>query len=614
MKKYIYALLISSLSLGSSSLLAQGFYGQTTYPHIDGGSKLSTAFAAKLHVNNPGYLMGGYRPFCGPNSSNFIIDRTDSGGIISNNSWSFQKSYQLFAYPSNECLNEPVRVNNCAGISIIETNAPGLPLFNANPTVRYALTGAFNNGCFFSLLDISGNPVFSTSFIFPLPQNFNVTKPNIIECASAKGNYIVTGSVDKTMYAFRINTSGVVLWSHFYPIAGAPLDMIESPYGSLAGNELVVVGKTELNAAFDGVDCFIMTLNEQNGAVNSFKRINTLSSVPLLGPTTSYFTTIALAPNCGPGTPDKGFIIGGYCDPRNLAQKNRSFFIRTDTNLNYAHVPNVFKSNFDPDAGEIADIQVRKRPNSDTSDFYALINSNIVGSIVVKFAASWHLYGPPSPFYETFYNVPGRLTEPCALDFIDAPNAPDKGLKVFASMGNLIPAGHYLANGYFSLETGCNPIGTINLSNVVSLNYTNQITPFGSLSTCASIILVPDNSPGFHQVCGPYAYIAGGSNARTIASSEPLSSTELIKTEVYPNPSNGLTNLNLELVEKSYVKLELCNAIGQIVANIEDGVFEAGTHAVEFNLKNLSLDAGIYFVRNTVNHKTSTVKLIYATN
>lgn len=614
MKNYIYLFLVSSFFLGSNSLNAQGFYGQVVYPHNDGGSRMSSAFTAKVHTNNPGYVMAGYQSLSSMNSHNFVIDRTDSGGIISNNYWSFQKAYQIFAYPGNECVNEPVRITNCSGVSIIETNPPGFQNFTANASIRYALTGAFNNGCFFSLLDVNGNPQVTTSFIFPLLRNLHITKPNIIECASAPGDYIITGSASKTMYAFRVNSSGTVLWSHFYPIAGAPLDMIESPYGPNAGNELVVVGRTELNALFDGVDCFIMTLNEQTGAVNSFKRINTLSSAPLLGPTESYFSAISLAPNCGPGTPPPGFLIGGFCDPRNSVNKNRSFFIRTDTNLNYAHVPYVFRSNLDQDAGEITDILVRKRPDSDTSDFYTLINSSVVGSIVVKFAASWHLYGPPSPFYETYYNIPGRLSQPCALDFIDTPNAPDNGLKVFATMDRNSPAGHYLANSYFSLETGCNPITNIPLSNVVSVDHINTIIPYGSLNECSNILLLASNNGGFNQICGPHSSILGASNARTIPLIEQKGATKEFQTELYPNPSNGLTKLNLQLSEKSMVKVDLCNAMGQIIFTLEEGNFEGGNHPIEFDLTSLNLGAGIYFIRNTVNKSTSTIKLIYTNN
>lgn len=63
----------------------------------------------------------------------------------------------------------------------------------------------------------------------------------------------------------------------------------------------------------------------------------------------------------------------------------------------------------------------------------------------------------------------------------------------------------------------------------------------------------------------------------------------------YPNPFNASTTIPFELPETAQIRLDLYNILGQRVATLEQGVFEAGRHTVILDGSRLS--SGIYVYR-----------------
>jgi hypothetical protein len=62
----------------------------------------------------------------------------------------------------------------------------------------------------------------------------------------------------------------------------------------------------------------------------------------------------------------------------------------------------------------------------------------------------------------------------------------------------------------------------------------------------------------------------------------------------HPNPFNPSTTISFSLPVESNVSIKLFNMLGQEVAQISEGEFQAGNHNVEFNARDLSSGAYIY--------------------
>jgi hypothetical protein len=64
----------------------------------------------------------------------------------------------------------------------------------------------------------------------------------------------------------------------------------------------------------------------------------------------------------------------------------------------------------------------------------------------------------------------------------------------------------------------------------------------------------------------------------------------------YPNPFNPSTTIRYELPQAATVRLEVFNALGELVATLAEGRVEAGAHRVEFGA-DARASSGVYFYR-----------------
>lgn len=76
----------------------------------------------------------------------------------------------------------------------------------------------------------------------------------------------------------------------------------------------------------------------------------------------------------------------------------------------------------------------------------------------------------------------------------------------------------------------------------------------------------------------------------------------------YPNPFNMTTTIAFQLPEPTAIQLDLYNILGQRVATIEQGLFEAGRHTVVLNGSDLS--SGVYVYRLRAGNFTQSRKLL----
>ena len=76
----------------------------------------------------------------------------------------------------------------------------------------------------------------------------------------------------------------------------------------------------------------------------------------------------------------------------------------------------------------------------------------------------------------------------------------------------------------------------------------------------------------------------------------------------FPNPTNGMSQVNVNLKKAANVSLDVCNIMGQRVFEIPSAKLSEGNHILTINASNLS--AGIYTYSVIVNGERSTRKMI----
>lgn len=78
---------------------------------------------------------------------------------------------------------------------------------------------------------------------------------------------------------------------------------------------------------------------------------------------------------------------------------------------------------------------------------------------------------------------------------------------------------------------------------------------------------------------------------------------------VYPNPSNGETNISLNLHSDANVQMDIIDLFGRNVMQIHNGILAAGEQSFAFN-QNANLSKGVYMVRCIVNGEMFVRKFI----
>lgn len=100
---------------------------------------------------------------------------------------------------------------------------------------------------------------------------------------------------------------------------------------------------------------------------------------------------------------------------------------------------------------------------------------------------------------------------------------------------------------------------------------------------------------------------AGATRLWNIAASLQETAAKATINSVYPNPAKDYTNIKINLTENTNVKIEVFNAVGQLVSVEQDGMMEAGDN--NFLIKTTDLSTGIYTINVTTANGTTTTKL-----
>ncbi|MEW5924263.1 MAG: PKD domain-containing protein, partial [Candidatus Zixiibacteriota bacterium] len=87
----------------------------------------------------------------------------------------------------------------------------------------------------------------------------------------------------------------------------------------------------------------------------------------------------------------------------------------------------------------------------------------------------------------------------------------------------------------------------------------------------------------------------GMSGSSQVAKQTPLIPESFSLSQNYPNPFNPATSVSFNLPKACQVDLSVYNILGQKVATLADGQYDAGVHTVQWNAGNCA--SGIYFYK-----------------
>jgi Tol biopolymer transport system component len=132
---------------------------------------------------------------------------------------------------------------------------------------------------------------------------------------------------------------------------------------------------------------------------------------------------------------------------------------------------------------------------------------------------------------------------------------------------------------------------------------TNEYVQLGDAS------IIPNQEIVFDAV--KFEYI--DSAATSVDVVEPLISKEYQLYQNYPNPFNPSTNIKFYLPKKTDVKINLYDALGNLLTNIFTGEKSAGTHSFNFSSKNINnneLSSGVYFLQMNAGTVSKSIKMV----
>ncbi|MDL1892866.1 T9SS type A sorting domain-containing protein, partial [Sphingobacteriales bacterium CHB3] len=104
---------------------------------------------------------------------------------------------------------------------------------------------------------------------------------------------------------------------------------------------------------------------------------------------------------------------------------------------------------------------------------------------------------------------------------------------------------------------------------------------------------------------GEIHYALGSTDVKETGQGVPV--THML-SQNYPNPFNPSTTIKFAIPMKEYVTLKIYNAIGQLVATLQDGELNAGSFEATWNASHVA--SGVYFYRLQAGNFSQTKKLM----
>ena len=138
---------------------------------------------------------------------------------------------------------------------------------------------------------------------------------------------------------------------------------------------------------------------------------------------------------------------------------------------------------------------------------------------------------------------------------------------------------------------------------VTSKNNTKIILVTDGLNTLEKI----GNTRGEYSIS---TYVVSDNNGNSVLTNQITEISDFMLTKAYPNPFNPTTNLSLVLSEAGYVSVKVYNIVGQEVAVLANGIYEANVNGHQLTWDASNVSSGVYIVRAESLGKVSTQKLM----
>ncbi|MCP4521266.1 MAG: T9SS type A sorting domain-containing protein [Cytophagales bacterium] len=207
----------------------------------------------------------------------------------------------------------------------------------------------------------------------------------------------------------------------------------------------------------------------------------------------------------------------------------------------------------------------------------------------------------PKTFTSVCVNTPVEQTLQIVIPAnVKLPGFPDIAVDSFEVVSvNNLPAGV----DYVCATTNCKVVIT-NQNDVAHTCLTLIGTPTEAYDDEIEVTVKTYSSVGAITQPEKVAFKVNAADSEACVIDNVVESVEAETVNIYPNPSQGTSTIDLNIADNSEVQVTVFNAIGNEVAN----VFEGTTSSTNLEVSDLS--QGIYFVQVIVNGEAYLEKLI----
>lgn len=144
--------------------------------------------------------------------------------------------------------------------------------------------------------------------------------------------------------------------------------------------------------------------------------------------------------------------------------------------------------------------------------------------------------------------------------------------------------------------------GSIYHSTDGGINWDNEFTHSSALTWITSADM---NSV---MVAGFNGYILSSPIQNTVAALNVKSPATFVLFQNYPNPFNASTNISFQVREKSHIRLQIFNVLGELVTNLVNEKKEQGNYTIPVDASEWS--SGIYFIQMKTDKFLATKRMI----